>query len=248
MDWRDSARYKHFSDLGLFLLSGIIQARPQVTHTVGRRSITVLIEQNIMSTTKQLVPQKYGVSSDDLIRKGVEAEVYAVGAGAVLKLYMGTINFAYLTALQNFYASLRQFTLSYSLPHIQTVAVEGDLCISIERQLFGTPMSAVLPMLTKEQMDSIMQIYLDAALELSTIQIPTDFDRYKLFDAEGISHRIKGDWHLFLTRYLAQKLAQVTNYLSKGVTNLATKVQRLYTILAQPYTGGYHLIHGDFFW
>ena len=96
-------------------------------------------------------------------------------------------------------------------------------------------------------MDTMMQIYLDAALELSTIQIPSDFDRYKLFDVEGISSRTKSDWHQFLTRYLTQKLEQVTNYLSKDVTNLALKVQRLYTILTQPYSGNYHLIHGDFF-
>lgn len=200
-----------------------------------------------MSATKQVILQKYGVSPNELIRKGMEAEVYAIGTDAVLKLYIGTTNFTYLTTLQNFYASLSQFALSYSLPYIQTVATEGDICISIERQLSGTPMSAILPTLTKEQMDSMMRIYLNTALELTTIQVPSDFDRYKLFDAEGISRRTKGDWHQFLACYLTQKLAQVTNYLSKDVTNLAMKVQRLYTILAQPYTGNYHVIHGDFF-
>ena len=200
-----------------------------------------------MSETKQVILQKYGVSPNELIRKGMEAEVYAIGTDAVLKLYIGTTNFTYLSTLQNFYASLSQFALSYSLPYIQSVAAEGDIYISIERQLPGTPMSAILPTLTKEQMDSMMRVYLNAALELTTIQIPSDFDRYKLFDAEGISRRTKGDWHQFLTCYLTQKLAQVTNYLSKDVTNLAMKVQRLYTILAQPYTGNYHVIHGDFF-
>lgn len=200
-----------------------------------------------MSVTKQVILQKYGVSSNELIQKGMEAEVYAIGTDAVLKLYIGTTNLAYLTTLQKFYASLSQFVLSYSFPYIQTVAAEGDICISIERQLSGTPMSAILPTLTKEQMDSIMRIYLDAALELTTIQIPSDFDRYKLFDAEGMSHQAKGDWHHVLTCYLAQKLTQVTNYLNQDVTNFAVKVQRLYTILAQPYTGNYHLIHGDFF-
>ena len=57
-----------------------------------------------MSETKQAILQKYGVSSNELIRKGMEAEVYAIGTDAVLKLYVGTTNFAYLTTLQNFYA------------------------------------------------------------------------------------------------------------------------------------------------
>ena len=200
-----------------------------------------------MSATKQVILQRYGLSPNELIRKGMEAEVYAIGSDTILKLYIGTTNLAYLTTLQNFYASFNQSAISYSLPYIQTVASEGDICISTERQLPGTPMSAILPTLTNKQMDSMMQAYLAAALELTNVQIPADFDRYKLFDADGISRRTKGDWHQFLTRYLTQKLTQVTYYLNKDVRNFAVKVKQLYTILAQPYTGNYHLVHGDFF-
>jgi fructosamine-3-kinase len=200
-----------------------------------------------MSATKQVILQRYGLSPNELIRKGMEAEVYAIGTDAVLKLYIGTTNLAYLTTLQNFYASFNQSAISYSLPYIQTVASEGDICISTERQLPGIPMSAILPTLTNRQMDSMMQAYLAAALELTNVQIPSDFDRYKLFDADGISRRRNGDWHQFLTRYLTQKLTQVTYYLNKDVLNFAVKVKQLYTILAQPYTGNYHLVHGDFF-
>jgi len=200
-----------------------------------------------MSATKQVILQRYGLSPNELIRKGMEAEVYAIGSDTILKLYIGTTNLAYLTTLQNFYASFNQSAISYSLPYIQTVASEGDICISTERQLPGTPMSAILPMLTNKQMDSMMQAYLAAALELTNVKIPSDFDRYKLFDADGISRRKNGDWHQFLTRYLTQKLTQVTYYLNKDVLNFAVKVKQLYTILAQPYTGNYHLVHGDFF-
>ena len=200
-----------------------------------------------MSATKQVILQRYGLSPNELIRKGMEAEVYAIGSDTILKLYIGTTNLAYLTTLQNFYASFNQSAISYSLPYIQTVASEGDICISTERQLPGIPMSAILPTLTNKQMDSMMQAYLAAALELTNVQIPSDFDRYKLFDADGISRRTNGDWHQFLTRYLTQKLTQVTYYLNKDVLNFAVKVKQLYTILAQPYTGNYHLVHGDFF-
>ena len=200
-----------------------------------------------MSATKQVILQRYGLSPNELIRKGMEAEVYAIGSDTILKLYIGTTNLAYLTTLQNFYASFNQSAISYSLPYIQTVASEGDICISTERQLPGIPMSAILPTLTNRQMDSMMQAYLAAALELTNVQIPSDFDRYKLFDADGMSRRKNGDWHQFLTRYLTQKLTQVTYYLNKDVLNFAVKVKQLYTILAQPYTGNYHLVHGDFF-
>jgi hypothetical protein len=126
------------------------------------------------------------------------------------------------------------------------VAAEGDICISIERRLPGTVMSAILPTLTETQMDRMMQAYLAAALELTSIQIPSDFVRYKLFDEEGISRRADGDWHQFLARYLAHKLRRVATYLNRDVMNFDAKVQRLDTIFARPYTGNYHVIHGDF--
>jgi|SRR5919108_1611521 hypothetical protein len=200
-----------------------------------------------MGVTKQQILQKYRLSPKQLIRKGMEAEVYAVDTDLILKLYMGTTNLAYLVTLQNFYASINRSPLSYSLPYLQEVTAEGDICISIEHRLPGMPMSTILPALTKKQMDHMMQVYLAAALELATIQIPSDFDQYKLFDAEGLSRRKNGDWHQFLTRYLTQKLLQVTPYLENDVTNLAMKVQRLYVVLDQPYTGHYHVVHGDFF-
>ena len=177
----------------------------------------------------------------------MEAEVYAIGADRLLKLYSGTTNLAYLTSLQEFYARINQFTLSYALPYIETVRAEGGLCISFERRLPGSPMSEILSTLTQRQMDRMMQAYLAAALELTSIHVPPDFDRYKLLDVEGISRRTDGDWHQFLGRFLAHKLKQVTTYLKRDVTDSAVKIPRLYTSLARPYTGTPHVIHGDFF-
>ena len=200
-----------------------------------------------MSSTKDVILQKYALSTNDLIHKGMEAEVYAMGTDAVLKLYSGTTELVYLTALQFFYDSLSWSTLSYCLPDIQMVAAEDGICLTVERRLPGTPMSAILQQLTREQMDSLMQAYLTSALELTSVHIPPEFDRYKLFDAEGLSRRTQGDWHYFLARFLDHKLIQVASYLEKDVTDFVAKVQQLYGILSQPYTGDYRLIHGDFF-
>jgi thiamine kinase-like enzyme len=119
--------------------------------------------------------------------------------------------------------------------------------ISIERHLNGMLMSAILPQLTQAETDRVMRIYLNAALELSNFTLPTHHDRYKLFDAEALSFRNGGDWHQFLRRYLALKISQVRPYLKKDVTHLAAKIETLNSILAQPYSGGYHLIHGDYY-
>jgi hypothetical protein len=111
-------------------------------------------------------------SLSGLLDTGVDSEghgggVYVLDDAAILKHYAGTVDSAYLTALQDFYASLDWSVLSYALPEIRSPAVEGDVCITVERKLPGTPMSAILSTLTKAQMDDIMRDTLCAALELN---------------------------------------------------------------------------------
>jgi fructosamine-3-kinase len=200
-----------------------------------------------LDAARNHILQKYHVSPHARLSSGMEAEVYAYGPDAVLKLYTGAASLADLHILCDFYNSLDRQLVPYALPHIHTVAQEDHFLITIEQRLAGIPMSAVLPTLTTDQLDAIMQRYLTAALALSGIQAPPQFDRYKLFDSDRLSCRSQGDWHQFLARYLTHKLAQVTPYLNRDVSQFAAKVQQLRTVLSQPYRDDYRLIHGDFF-
>ncbi len=200
-----------------------------------------------MDSARERILLQYRVSPDARLSSGMEAEVYAYGTDTVLKLYPGTTSRADLLTLQDFYASLDRQLVPYALPHIYQVAQENHFLVTIEQRLSGTPMSAVLPTLTVDQLDVAMQRYLTAALALSQIQAPPAFGRYKLFDPDGISQRSNGDWHRFLTRYLTHKLAQVTHHLNRDVPKFAAKLEQLRAILDQPYRGDYRLIHGDFF-
>jgi len=177
----------------------------------------------------------------------MEAEVYASGPDTVLKLYPGTATPAELLTLQSFYDSIDRRLVPYALPRIYEVAQKDRWLVTIEQRLSGTPMSAALPKLAADQLDVAMQRYLTAALALSQIQAPPAFDRYKLFDPDGISQRTHGDWHQFLLRYLTHKLAQVGHPLNRDVPHFAAKLEQLYAILEQTYQGDYQLIHGDFF-
>lgn len=200
-----------------------------------------------MDAARNHILQKYHVSPAARLSSGMEAEVYAYGPDAVLKLYVGTASLADLRILRDFYNSLDRHRVPYALPRIHTIAQEDRFLITIEQRLAGTRLSAVLPTLTADQLDTVMQRYLTAALAVSHIQAPSAFDHYKLLDPDHISDRMNGDWHQFLARYLTHKLAQVTPYLSRDVPQFAGKVQQLHTVLDQPYRGDYRLIHGDFF-
>src|SRR5262249_54574044 len=199
-----------------------------------------------MDGARNHVLQAYQVAPEAWLSSGMEAEVYAYGSDAVLKLYAGTASLGDLCTLQAFYDALERQHVPYALPHIHTVAEESGFLVTIEQRLAGTRASVLLPGLTKSQLDKLMQRYLSAALPVSSIQVPRIGQRYKLFDPGRLSERSKGDWHQFLARYLRHKLAQVSPYLSRDVPQLAVKVEHLYAILGQPYRGEERLIHGDF--
>ena len=200
-----------------------------------------------MSLSKQEILQKYGTSPQALIRKGMEAEVYALDENTFLKLYVGTIDPVYLVTLRDFYNSLDRSVLSYALPEIKSIDVEGDVCITVERKLPGAPMSVLLSTYCKKQMDDAMRAVLAAVLELNRFSLPLHQDRYKLFDGEGLSLRSEGDWHQFLARFLRRKLIELESHLEREVMDFHGKSECLFSILEVPYIGDYRLVHGDFF-
>jgi hypothetical protein len=200
-----------------------------------------------MAAGRDHILKKYHLSPDALLSSGMEAEVYAYGPDSVLKIYPGTVDLGDLRILRDFYGSLDRQLVPYALPRIHKVVQEDGTLISIEQKLIGAPLSTVLPSLKDGQLDAMMQRYLNAALALSRIQAPPTFERYKLFDPEGISNRTNGDWHRFLNRFLTHKLTEVSRFLSRDVPQFEAKVQRLCVVLDQPYRGDYQLIHGDYF-
>ena len=200
-----------------------------------------------MSQSKQAILRKYGISVQQRVSSGMEAEVYALPDGTVLKLYDGTANLASLAVLQQFYASLQGYAVGYALPYILSAAQEGDVCITIERHLPGVPMASIMAGLASAEMERLMQTYLSAVLVLQSIPMPPEARQYKLFDEHGLSLRNQGDWHDFLAHWLSQKTAAIAPYFQRDVSDFAVKLAQLIDLLAQPYTGVHCLVHGDFF-
>jgi Ser/Thr protein kinase RdoA (MazF antagonist) len=200
-----------------------------------------------MDEARNHILQKYHVAPQARLSGGMEAEVYAYGPDTVLKLYAGTASLVDLRMLQGFYDSLERRLVPYALPRIHAVFEEAPFVVTVEQRLTGTPLAALLPGCTPRRLDTFMQRYLDAALALAQVPAPPEFERYKLFDPEGLSARSSGDWHQFLARYLDHKLAQVAPSLRRDVPQFDEKLQVLRAPLDQPYRGDVRLIHGDFF-
>ena len=199
-----------------------------------------------MDDARNQILQKYGISPEVWLNRGMEAEVYAYGSDAVLKLYDRTATLADLLRLQTFYASLERQSVPFTLPQVHSVEENGRFLITTEQRLAGKPLYDVLPTLTNKQLDEMMAQYVTAVLAISRIKVSPEPERYKLFDPDGISNRKDGDWHQFLSRYLTHKLVQLAPYLNRDVVQFEMKMQRMEEVLKRPFQGNLQLIHGDF--
>lgn len=198
-------------------------------------------------TQKERILQSYGISAQQHIASGMEADVYELNPATVLKLYANTVSLVHLTTLQHFYNALDSAAVTLSLPHIEQITVEDGVVVTIEKRLHGTRLTDHLPSLASGQFELATRNYVAAAQEISHIRVQPDLDRYKLFDEDRHSRRTQGDWHTFLSRQIADKVLSLRPYFARDVTLFSTKLARINQILAQPYLGDYQLIHGDFF-
>ena len=155
----------------------------------------------MMNDQKQNILKRFGLSSENRLSHGMEAEVYRYGRERVVKLYADHNHYAHLQTLQVFYNALNQEAVSYEIPQIESVSVHGNYCVSIERFLQGREMDLVLPVPGHDELDQKMAAFLSAQLELTKLTYPPNLNRYLLFDAARISAFNNGDWHHFLLKF-----------------------------------------------
>jgi hypothetical protein len=198
-----------------------------------------------MGAVKPELLSRYGLSQQTLLGRGMEAEAH-VYDGQVLKVYSNDITVQKLKTLQEFYANLDGLRLSFQFPRINRIWLEDGVVMSLEKRLDGTPLSTQLAGLSEAELEVVFDGYVDAILELRNVTVPS-FERYKLFDDEGLSFCSNGDFNAFLLCFLEHRLGACRQYLERDVEDLDGKLERLRTALSEPYTGEIALVHGDFF-
>ena len=201
----------------------------------------------MMNDEKLTILQQFGLTSENRLSSGMEAEVYRYGKDRVVKLYADHKHLVHLQTLQTFYNAITREALSYELPHIESIAVQGNYSVSIERYMQGRPMDLVLPTIGRDKLEQTMVLYLNAQMELLKLTYPPNLNRFLLFDAERISSFDNGDWYQFLLKFLEQRLISSQAYLQKDVIDFRHKLALMKTVLSQPYQGQLQLIHGDYF-
>lgn len=201
-----------------------------------------------MQLTKETLLARYGLTEQNFIGRGMEAEVYRAGAGEVVKLYPYSDHVATnLHTLQVFYATLPRTLVPYALPAINQITAEGEWLVTREPYLAGEPLTKRLATCPPSELETLFPTYVAAVHALGQIPMPPTATGYKLFDPARLGLRAAGDWHVFLRCWLQAQLVAVASYFAQDVVNFTEKLSIMERVLAQPYRGDYQLIHGDIF-
>lgn len=177
----------------------------------------------------------------------MEAEVHIYGKDKVLKIYNSMSNYKKQEILRRFYDSIQSSDVSYEFPYIYNIVEEDNIVVTIEKRILGKSMQNFLSRLNNEQLNTLMNTYLSASLEMQAVKLDPNFEGYKLFDDYRIPASQQKDWHDLLKQYLIKKQKEVEGYFSEDVVNYQDKLGILLEILSSEYQGNYSLLHGDFY-
>lgn len=177
----------------------------------------------------------------------MEAEVHIYGKDKVLKIYNSMSNYKKQEILRRFYDSIQPSDVSYEFPYIYNIVEEDNIVVTIEKRILGKSMQNFLSRLNNEQLNTLMNTYLSASLEMQAVKLDPNFEGYKLFDDYRIPASQQKDWHDLLKQYLIKKQKEVEGYFSEDVVNYQDKLGILLEILSSEYQGNYSLLHGDFY-
>lgn len=189
---------------------------------------------------------RYGLSEAARIGGGMEAQVYALDAQRVLKIYHHLPTKSHLTALQSAYRRFDATHVPFHLPSIYSISQEGTLLYTVEKRILGDSFASVLPSIVPTRLSAALDRYLATIQALSQIAIDGPITQYKLLDPEQRSLVTFGDWNHFLQRYVTQHARQLALWFEPDVVDFSHKIHLLHNRLARPYTGALRLIHGDF--
>lgn len=192
--------------------------------------------------------QKYQLTPDDYLGRGMEAQVYRYGPDEVLKIYRQPCDMAYMQRLEHFYRAIDRRGLPFALPEILEVSADLGYVVVRERRLHGTNLQTLLPTLTPAQLATVMHRYCDTAMAVAHIVRVDESSCGLLLRNPTWQHGIN-DWHTWWWARVQAVLAHsgVLPFLQRDVPHLAPLLAYLQAYLAQPYQGTYALVHGDLY-
>ncbi|MEI2665765.1 aminoglycoside phosphotransferase family protein [Rossellomorea sp. LJF3] len=198
-------------------------------------------------TMKSNLLDRFRISDADLLGSGMEAEVYALNDDKVLKVYNDLSDAAKQKRLRDFYSGLTADHLSYELPYIHEILVENGMLVTIEKRMQGSDLQSKLAGMTHDEQTNMMKKYLQANLELQSLQGKSTMEGFQLFHDHRMSSGRMDNWYDLLSETIKLKQSELKPYFERDVRDYEGKLALTMERLASGYQGDYSIIHGDFY-
>jgi len=188
--------------------------------------------------------EKLKIANPQLIGKGGEGDVFAIGNGRVLKIY-NKPNPEYLQALMALQKKLAGFSFPFKTPQILEIGEALGESYSLENLLPGETLDKKLPLLNEEQKQTALLEYFKALNTINSVRLD-DYPYGQLLDVEGA---IKTNtWSEYLLSKLDQELAGSRSNLIQNIKDFEEKVKLLrQLIVSETNTEEKRLVHGDYY-
>lgn len=191
--------------------------------------------------------ERFRISESDFLGSGMEATVYALDDYKVLKIYNDFSDVKKQEKLRGFYAGLKTDHLSYELPYIHDILVENGTLVTIETRMLGSNLQSKLAGMTRDEQTNMMKTYLQANLELHSLQGSSTMKGFQLFHDHRISLGRMDNWYDLLSETIKLKQTELKPYFERDVQDYEAKLTLIMERLATGYEGDYSIIHGDFY-
>ncbi|CAN7547648.1 aminoglycoside phosphotransferase family protein [Rossellomorea sp. LjRoot5] len=198
-------------------------------------------------TMKSNLFARFSISGADFLGSGMEAEVYALNDEKVLKVYNDLSDAAKQKRLRDFYSGLKADHLSYELPYIHEILVENGTLVTIEKRIQGSDMQNRLAGMTHDEQTNMMKTYLQASVELQSLQGSSTMEGFQLFHDHRLSLGRMDNWYDLLSETIKLKQSELKPYFERDVRDYEGKLTLIMERLAAGYEGDYSIIHGDFY-
>lgn len=185
------------------------------------------------------------VRPENLLGRGSESSVYALGAAHVVRVYRPGVDPAYLAARQTFYAWLHRQGLPFATPQVLDTGWMDGQQYSVEARMPGQEMAQVLPTLRGPARAQALRSFAVAAAQLGTVYMPAETPYGELVAVDPVR---RADWREFLIARIHRALQVSGEALARDVPDLPACIAAFeQDARALPPALPKRLVHGDYF-
>jgi aminoglycoside phosphotransferase (APT) family kinase protein len=195
----------------------------------------------------QSILQHFKTPNAKLLGKGMEARVYALDEGRVLRIYRSQTDESSPTALarlKQFYDTLSDASVPFEIPKIYSIEHVADTPCTIDKRVYGTELGKALKTLEGDGRKKALLSYIQTAEKLCKLRPPYDY-----FGDVLIKKPLRTDsWPAYLRAKTEHDYHSAQSMFDREVPRMATImdfIKNEIEIVSDVTTSS--LVHGDYY-